>query len=117
MSDPIKWEGNPQNGFDRRRLERCYNMDNEVGERSEPERSEVPTKEEPPVSVKRRPSKDPYWNFWRAVFAGWLIRYPRQIFKIIGLFIVIPLLLLMSVFSEDSSLNYNRSTDRVNEVR
>jgi hypothetical protein len=21
-------------------------------------------------------NSQPYWNFWRAVFAGWLIRYP-----------------------------------------
>ena len=26
----------------------------------------------------------PYWNFWKVVFAGWLIRYPRQCFTIIG---------------------------------
>ena len=115
MSDPIKWEGNPQNGFDRRRLERCYNMDNEVGERSEPERSEVPTKEEPPVSVKRRPSKDPYWNFWRAVFAGWLIRYPRQIFKMVGLtllLILLPILSMCSPSSEYPQRNDSYSTTR-----
>jgi len=28
--------------------------------------------------------KYPYWNFWKVVFAGWLIRYPRQCFTIFG---------------------------------
>jgi hypothetical protein len=27
-------------------------------------------------SEKKSPAKRPYWNFWRAVLAGWLIRYP-----------------------------------------
>ena len=29
--------------------------------------------------------KSPYWNFWKVVFAGWLIRYPRQCFTLIGI--------------------------------
>jgi len=29
---------------------------------------------------KRRP----YWNFYRVVLAGWVIRYPGKFFKIIG---------------------------------
>jgi hypothetical protein len=28
--------------------------------------------------------KTPYWNFWKVVFAGWMIRYPDKIFRIIG---------------------------------
>ena len=32
--------------------------------------------------MRRR--KNPYWNFWKVVFAGWLIRYPRQCFSIFG---------------------------------
>ena len=27
--------------------------------------------------------KTPNWNFWRAVFAGWLIRYPANFFGIV----------------------------------
>jgi hypothetical protein len=27
----------------------------------------------------------PYWNFWKVVFAGWLIRYPKTFMKLIGL--------------------------------
>jgi hypothetical protein len=29
-------------------------------------------------------SQTPYWNFWRVVFAGWLIRHPGKMFRIIG---------------------------------
>ena len=29
---------------------------------------------------KRRP----YWNFWRVVLAGWVIRYPGKFFEIKG---------------------------------
>jgi hypothetical protein len=28
--------------------------------------------------------RTPYWNFYRAVLAGWLIRYPKQTFRVIG---------------------------------
>jgi len=28
--------------------------------------------------------KIPYWNFWRVIFAGWIVRYPGTFFKIIG---------------------------------
>lgn len=28
--------------------------------------------------------KTPYWNFWKVVFAGWLIRYPGKVFRILG---------------------------------
>lgn len=24
----------------------------------------------------------PYWNFWKVVMAGWLIRYPRTFFNL-----------------------------------
>jgi hypothetical protein len=36
-----------------------------------------------PKSAMRSKNK-PYWNFWKVVFAGWLIRYPRQCFTILG---------------------------------
>lgn len=37
---------------------------------------------------------NPYWNFWRVVFAGWLIRYPGKFFS--GIFWCL-LLLAMGV--------------------
>jgi len=27
----------------------------------------------------------PYWNFWKVVFAGWLIRYPKTFMRVIGI--------------------------------
>jgi hypothetical protein len=24
----------------------------------------------------------PYWNFWRVILAGWIIRYPKQMSRI-----------------------------------
>lgn len=39
--------------------------------------------------------RPPYWNIYRAVLAGWLIRYPRQMLNILlllaGLIILGPL--------------------------
>lgn len=26
--------------------------------------------------------REPYWNFWRVVLAGWLIRHPSSVFRI-----------------------------------
>lgn len=37
--------------------------------------------------------KTPYWNFWRVVFAGWLIRYPGKVFRIVG----VPLGILLAI--------------------
>jgi len=45
------------------------------------------------IPAKKISPKTPYWNFWKVVFAGWLIRYPDKIFRIIG----VPLGLLMSI--------------------
>jgi hypothetical protein len=28
--------------------------------------------------------KTPYWNFWKVILAGWIIRYPQKFFQIIG---------------------------------
>ena len=39
--------------------------------------------------------KIPYWNFWRAVFAGWLIRYPEKFFGIVKF----PLYLLLGIIA------------------
>lgn len=111
MSELINWEGSPKNGFARRRLERCYNLNIED---LESERSEVPTKEEPTMGVKRRPHREPYWNFWRAVFAGWMIRYPKQIFQMVGIVLLIPVLGLLTMCSTPTEIpnNDTQSTQR-----
>jgi len=31
--------------------------------------------------------KQPYWNFWRVVFAGWLIRYPGKFIRPLGILV------------------------------
>jgi hypothetical protein len=38
--------------------------------------------------ARKNSSKTPYWNFWRVVFAGWLIQYPRPFFVAIGFILV-----------------------------
>lgn len=92
------WEGNPKKQFERRRLERCYQLDYK----------------EQPMSYKSRPHREPYWNFWRAVFAGWLIRYPFQILKGIGtgvLFIIFTLIIVTGGFKnldDSTDTGYNR---------
>jgi hypothetical protein len=29
----------------------------------------------------------PYWNFWKVVFAGWLIRYPGKFIRPLGILV------------------------------
>jgi hypothetical protein len=31
---------------------------------------------------KNKMSPTPYWNFWKVILAGWIIRYPKQFFNI-----------------------------------
>ena len=67
------------------------------------------------MGVKRRPSKAPYWNFWRAVFAGWLIRYPRFFMKVIGVSLLIPLMIVVSMCTPQDSIYKNDPQKGVNE--
>lgn len=41
----------------------------------------------------------PYWNFWRAVFAGWLIRYPGFFWRGTKIIILMQIILLFSLVS------------------
>ena len=70
----------------------------------------------PPVFFHQSMSKQtPYWNFWRAVFAGWMIRYPKQIFKMVGVIILIPVLSILSMCSTVDEVNapwYTEDTER-----
>jgi len=36
-----------------------------------------------------RTTKTPYWNFWKVVLAGWIIRYPRPFFVALGFCMVV----------------------------
>jgi hypothetical protein len=57
-----------------------------------------------PYIKKIRPRKNsvktPYWNFWRVVFAGWLVRYPRQSLRIIGVPIGIILVMIYNAVTK-----------------
>jgi hypothetical protein len=37
--------------------------------------------------------RTPYWNFWRVILAGWIIRYPKTMGRIVliplGVFVVL----------------------------
>ena len=116
------WEASPKKEFNRRRLERCFKLDYE-----ESTESSVPSEKLPksrikklpsnydPMSYKNRPSREPYWNFWRAVFAGWLIRYPMQILKGIGTVIVGLFLFGVLVFSSNMEYNNDINSEVISE--
>jgi len=39
-------------------------------------------------AMKKSPQRiEPYWNFWRVVFAGWLIRYPGKFIRPLGILV------------------------------
>jgi hypothetical protein len=44
--------------------------------------------------------KTPYWNFWKVVFAGWLIRYPGKVFRIFGVPLGFLLVLIYNALSK-----------------
>jgi hypothetical protein len=48
------------------------------------------------IRRQKNPPKPPipYWNFWKVIFAGWIIRYPKTFMKLIGLPIGFLLVLL-----------------------
>lgn len=48
-------------------------------------------------------SERPYWNFWKVIFAGWLIRYPMIFFKTIFVIIFVSWIGLMCMISETSN--------------
>jgi len=44
------------------------------------------------ISLKnphRYMQRRPYWNFWKVVLAGWMIRYPRPFFVSLGFCIAV----------------------------
>ena len=36
---------------------------------------------------KKEMRRAPYWNFWRVIFAGWLIRYPGKVIRPFGVLV------------------------------
>ena len=131
----MNWDCNPKQRFNRNHLEKCYNLrdtsttyrglgvghkETIVGRKDDCKNNRPVEEKSPkrgkPMGYKKRPREDPYWNFWRAVFAGWLIRYPMQIFKGIGTIVIGLFLFGVLVLSESSE--YNTNTPNVpGEVR
>jgi len=35
------------------------------------------------MKESKRRRREPYWNFWKVILAGWIIRYPKQMGRII----------------------------------
>jgi len=53
-----------------------------------------------PSYPRRYSSKTPYWNFWKVIFAGWLIRYPGKVFKWIGVPLGILLIMIYNAITK-----------------
>lgn len=49
--------------------------------------------EECRTKKKEEMKRAPYWNFWKVVLVGWLIRYPKQISRV--MFTALGFLLIM----------------------
>ena len=89
------WESSPRRQFNLRSLERCYLMDSKV----QIEKGEIKSEINKKKKVKRSSSPRPYWNIYRAVLAGWLIRYPSFFFKTMMLGVLFFLVLIMIIIS------------------
>ena len=118
------WESSPKNEFNRRRLERCYSSPSSPPKWSYTTLGKSNIKQLPDdydplteMTYKKRPHKeDPYWNFWKVVFAGWLIRYPIQILKGIGTVVVGLFLFGVLVYSSSESVEESSPIEYNNEV-
>ena len=105
MNKDWTWEPSPKKEFQRRRLERCWNLPNtkDTTYRNKGVGQKVIVNVETPVErIKPMKPPEPYWNFWRAVFAGWLIRYPGKIFKGIGMFFLFIVFMIFMAVSPDT---------------
>jgi hypothetical protein len=41
------------------------------------------------ISRRKNRPQTPYWNFWKVVLAGWLIRYPKVVLLPLGFILVL----------------------------
>jgi len=41
------------------------------------------------ISRRKKYRNTPYWNFWKVVLAGWLIRYPKVVLLPLGIILVL----------------------------
>jgi len=52
------------------------------------------------IRRQKNSPQTPYWNFWKVVFAGWLIRYPGKVFRIFGVPLGFLLVLIYNALSK-----------------
>ena len=63
-------------------------------------------------------SSGPYWNFWRVVFAGWLIQYPGKFFRAILWFLLAIAVGVMYIVSPEKEDDLRPSNiDNTEDIR
>lgn len=63
-------------------------------------------------------SSGPYWNFWRVVFAGWLIQYPGKFFRAILWFLLAIAVGVMYIVSPEKTDTLRPSNiDNTEDIR
>jgi len=50
-------------------------------------------------------NENPYWNFWRVVFAGWLIQYPGKFLRAIFWFLLAIAVGVMYIVSPEKEVD------------
>ena len=59
----------------------------------------------------------PYWNFWRVVFAGWLIQYPGKFFRAILWFLLAIAVGVMYIVSPEKTDTLSPAIDNTEDIR
>lgn len=99
MNENWTWESSPRRQFNLRKLEKCYLMDSKV-QIKRGVRTETITKKLKKMGKKSSQLQtEPYWNIWRAVLTGWLIRYPGVFFRATMLGVLSFILLILIIIS------------------
>lgn len=58
-----------------------------------------------------------YWNFWRVVFAGWLIQYPGKFFRAILWFLLAIAVGVMYIVSPEKEDTLSPTIDNTEDIR
>lgn len=60
--------------------------------------------------MSKRIRRNPYWTFWKVVFAGWLIRYPGKVFRIFALPLgVLVMVIYNAVLNEEPPKKFRKN--------
>ena len=62
-------------------------------------------------------NENPYWNFWRVVFAGWLIQYPGKFLRAIFWFLLAIAVGVMYIVSPEKEESLSPAIDNTEEMR